>query len=311
MPSSQKPIDWSDKCWKDMLVYQRKNMWHEDTLDKLAVWMDIRPGLTAVDIGCGLGYLGYTYWKYFGEGGRYIGVDNNLGNLRDAAQASLDWAFGGQADFVAGSAYQLPFPDNSVDWVMCQVVLIHLTEPHNALTEMVRILKPGGLIMCKEPDNETNTLLKHYNSLPEWDLDIQTLQKKVNLIIAMGRKKLGQGDAGFGRRVPHALKLLGMEDIEIRNNDRVHFIEPPYDTPLKKTAIERLQKELLDNDRREKTSDYYRKQFIAGGGDIKEFDRLKKAGDDMIEIMRIQIERGEYSACGGGLFYVIKGRKPK
>lgn len=41
MSSKKKTIDWSEKCWKQMLVYQRKFMWLEDSLDKLAAWLDL------------------------------------------------------------------------------------------------------------------------------------------------------------------------------------------------------------------------------------------------------------------------------
>lgn len=62
MNQDKKKIDWSKGRWKEMLIEQRKFMWHKDTIDKLAVWLELKPGMTAVDVGCGLGNLGYTYW---------------------------------------------------------------------------------------------------------------------------------------------------------------------------------------------------------------------------------------------------------
>jgi len=308
--AKDRSIDWSKKCWKEMLIYQRKLLWLDDTLDKLANWLDLKPGMTAIDVGCGLGYLGYTYWPYFGKNGRYVGIDRNRELAAEARHMAHEWAIGGKAEFVNGDAYYLPMPDNCADWVMCQVVLIHLKNPERALEEMVRITRPGGLIMCKEPDNESNAILQTYNSLPEWDIETELLAKKVNLICTQGRIRLGQGDAGFGRKVPHAMKKLGLIDIGIRQNDKVHYLEPPYDTPLKKNAIENLKKELLNEERREVVSAWQREQFIAGGGNPDEFDQLKKIGDQRIAALRTQIDRGEYIACGGGLFYIIKGRKP-
>ena len=311
MGKTNNSIDWSEKCWRDMLVYQRKSLWLEDTLDKLAAWMNLYQGMTAVDVGCGLGYLGYTYWKYFGEGGHYIGVDSNLHNLMDASQAAKAWAAGGNAEFINASAYRLPFPNDFADWVMCQVVMIHLDEPEQALAEMVRVVKPGGLVMCKEPDNLSATLMQHCWSLPDFDIETQLLLKKIHLISNLGRIKLGLGDASFGRKIPHVLKTLGLTDIDIRNNDKVHFVEPPYDTPMMKIAVARLEKDVLDDKRRDKISAWEREQFVAGGGDPAEYDHMMKISDEVVREIKTQLEQGRYYACAGSSFFVIKGRKPR
>lgn len=105
-------VDWSEKCWKEMLIYQRKSSIAEDMLDMIAAWLDLKPGMTTVDIGCGLGYMGYTYWPYFGQGGGYIGVDVNLNLLGEARGAAKKWSQGGQALFISGDAYHLPIADS-------------------------------------------------------------------------------------------------------------------------------------------------------------------------------------------------------
>lgn len=107
MTTEGKKIDWSEKRWKQMLIDQRKLMWYDDTLHLLAAWMGIRPGMTAVDVGCGLGYLGYTYWPFFGKGGRYFGVDRTRDLVTDASTAAKEWAVGGEACFINGDADQV------------------------------------------------------------------------------------------------------------------------------------------------------------------------------------------------------------
>ncbi len=307
--STTKP-DWSEPCWKEMLVYQRKMLWLDDTLDRLAAWMGISHGMTAVDVGCGLGYLGYTYWPYFGKGGRYIGIDSSPDLVNDAAAAAEEWAEGGTAEFFTGDAYDLPLPDNFADWVMCQVLLIHLENPEAALKEMIRVLKPGGLIMCKEPDNMSSALVQHFNSMHELSLEDKLLSLKVHLVSNEGRIARGEGDASFGTKVPHMLKMLGMVDIGIRMNDKVHHLEPPYDTPLQKAAYDNVSKQVLNKDRRKTVMDREREHFIAGGGSPEEYDKLRKISDELVEDFRQQLEAKTYYACGSGLFYVIKGRKP-
>jgi SAM-dependent methyltransferase len=51
---------------------------------------------------------------------------------------------------VLGSATELPFPDNGFDLTMCVAVMHHIALPeqvHRSLGEMVRVTRPGGLIL--------------------------------------------------------------------------------------------------------------------------------------------------------------------
>jgi len=311
MGQDKSRIDWSERCWKEMLVYQRESMWLEDTLDKLAAWLGLESGMTAVDVGCGLGYLGYTYWPYFGEGGGYFGVDLSPKLLQETARAAEEWAVNGESYFTAGDAYKLPFGDDFADWVMCQVLLIHLQHPEVALAEMVRVAKPGGLVMCKEPDNLSSVLVKHHSSLPELDIDEQLLVTKIHLVCNKGRIKLGQGDNSLGCKVAGMMSRLGLTEIGIRLNDRVSFLEPPYEDPLQQHTLGHVKKQWLDEKRREIWMEREKREFLAGGGEVDEYNRYREISDRALAAFRQQVENGEYSACGSGHFYIIKGRKPK
>ncbi len=50
--------------------------------------------------------------------------------------------------------------------------------------------------------------------------------------------------------------------------------------------------------------------FLAGGGTTAEWERYVEIGDWYREILRKQIDRNEYFACGASGLYVIKGRTP-
>ena len=45
----------------------------------------------------------------------------------------------------------LPFRDNSFDAVLSLAVLVHVKKPWRCANEMMRVLKPGGEIMCAVP----------------------------------------------------------------------------------------------------------------------------------------------------------------
>ena len=63
---------------------------------------------------------------------------------------------------VRGDATEIPLPSESFDVVTCQTVLMHLAQPADALREMLRILRPGGLLVCVEPNNLWNYLRLHF-----------------------------------------------------------------------------------------------------------------------------------------------------
>ncbi len=302
-------IDWSETCRKEMLVYQRKAMWLDDTLDKLAAWMGLESGMTVVDVGCGLGHLGYTYWPYFGRGGKYFGVDVSPDLLGDAEKAAAGWAREGEASFQVGDAYDLPFPDDFADLAMCQTLLIHLDRPEKALGEMARVAKPGGLVVSIEPDNLSVLLESWYWSLEDLDIDDQMLLRKVALICNKGGIKLRQGDSSIGNKVPFIMTKLGLTEIGVRQNDAVCYIEPPYLDRRQRDLLDSAKKQWLDQARFETMRERRKAYFVAGGGDPAEFDRYQEIQDRIRGVFQQQVEGGKYFACGAGHIYIVKGRK--
>ncbi len=53
MPERDDRIDWSEDRWKELLVGPRKDLWLDDTVEKLAAWLGLEPGMTAIDVGYG------------------------------------------------------------------------------------------------------------------------------------------------------------------------------------------------------------------------------------------------------------------
>jgi len=310
MIKKRETIDWSKNRYRRMLVEQRKFMWRDDTVDKLAKWLGLSPGMTAIDIGCGLGYLGYTWWPYFGKRGCYIGLDKSPQLLQDAQKASLDWVKGGKACFINGDAYKLPVADNSADLVMCQVVMMHLVHPKRALAEMVRVARPDGLILCIEPDNLSSMLIKRNWSVPEQSIETLLSGFKIALIANKGRIKLGLGDNNIGVQIPHMMNELGLTDIDARLNDEVWFLEPPYKGEIQQYRLQMGKRNMLDEKHKKFFKEKEQKEFLAGGGDIKEFNRCYKIYDKLKPVIKKQFEKGEFFGCGSHDFYIIRGRKP-
>jgi SAM-dependent methyltransferase len=281
-------------------------MWLEETVRNLAAWLDLRPGMTAVDVGCGLGYLGQTYWRHFGGEGRYFGVDIAPKLLAEGARGVT----GGRACFIGGSAYALPLPEDFADCVMCQALLVHLEDPERALAEMVRVAKPGGLVLCQELDEVSGLLTRGYESLPQLDFEEEVILTKGLLRYHRGRIKLGRGDFSFASRVPVTMKALGLTDIGVRVNDLPYYAIPPYDDEIQYDQFEKAKRIYFDEEAYQMWRRGEREAFFAAGGSPQEYDEYRKLIDKRTALTREQLRSGRYSTCKVSHFYVSKGRKP-
>ena len=115
--------------------------------------LGIGPGIALLDAGCGAGDLAVEVAHQVRPGGRVVGVDTSrdlLGRARAAARlASVE------PEFLLADITDLPFADGEFDVVRSERVLQHL-EPAAAPTaarELLRVVKPGGLVQVLDPDH--------------------------------------------------------------------------------------------------------------------------------------------------------------
>ena len=102
-------------------------------------WLAPAPGLRWVDIGCGNGAFSECIVERCAPA-EVQGVDPSGGQLafaRTRPAARL-------ARFQQGDAMALPFPDASFDAAVMALVIFFVPDPAKGLSEMVRVLRPGG-----------------------------------------------------------------------------------------------------------------------------------------------------------------------
>lgn len=187
----KKKIDWSENKWKEALIDPRKHLWSESQIESISKWAGFEEKSSVLDVGCGLGYLGWTYAPYFPKGS-YTGIDVSENLVKEAMENSGIWKEKIDTRFAVGNCNKLDFDNNTFDIVMCQTLLMHLKEPQKAVNEMVRVLKKGGTLLCFEPDNISSSMKISFNNIKEIPLDLQLQGKKIALLHALGRKLLGR-----------------------------------------------------------------------------------------------------------------------
>ncbi|MDY0094410.1 MAG: class I SAM-dependent methyltransferase [Candidatus Vecturithrix sp.] len=103
------------------------------TLDE-GVWLDL---------GCGTGLI-HEVMQRKGCHRQLVGIDISHGMLRFARQK--------QMTVVMGDAENLPFKSNSFDGILGKGVLHHLSDMGSSVSELYRVLKPGGFLILTDPN---------------------------------------------------------------------------------------------------------------------------------------------------------------
>lgn len=109
---------------------------------------DVRPGMRVLDIAGGTGDLARAFAKRAGSSGEVWLTDINASMLRVGRDRLTD--YGLLTPVAVCDAERLPFPDAYFDRVSVAFGLRNMTHKDRALSEMRRVLKPGGKLLVLE-----------------------------------------------------------------------------------------------------------------------------------------------------------------
>lgn len=114
----------------------------------------LQPGDLVLDAGAGFGRHAFETAR---RGGRIVALDYALDEVVGTRNTFAAMVEAGEIEphnYVAvlrGDATRLPFADNSFDRVVTSEVLEHIQDDVTAISELVRVLKPGGVLAATVP----------------------------------------------------------------------------------------------------------------------------------------------------------------
>ena len=167
-----------------------------------------RSGERIIDIGSGPGLMAAELADAVSERGKVCGVDSSqdMITLSSARLGNRPWL-----DFRVADATTLPYPDRSFDAAVCVQVLEYVQNIENALSELYRVLRPGGRAVIVDTD---------------WD-SIVWHASDTNL---MGRVLKAWGEHLHDPYLPRTLsRKLKVAGFVLRQRSVINMFNPTYD----------------------------------------------------------------------------------
>ena len=121
---------------------------HAEERAMLALMPTDLHGQSVLDAGCGSGrYMLHALSR--GAVG-VTGVDLSVEMLERAGKELGARGHGGDVELVQGNLERLPVPDASADLTICGLTIGHLDRLQPGLSELCRVTRPGGTILCSD-----------------------------------------------------------------------------------------------------------------------------------------------------------------
>ncbi|MFQ6100402.1 MAG: methyltransferase domain-containing protein [Anaerolineae bacterium] len=178
----------------------------------LARALELIPAPLVLDVATGTGRLPRALLRQPPFDGRVIGLDLSRQMLRQAVRLTAQFA--DRLTYMWQDARHLPFDDDTFDAVTCLEALEFTPDPQEVLAELVRVLRPGGVLLVTNRVGRDARLLpgrafprdafeQALRELPLEDVKVQRWQMDYDLAWAV---KAGKPRGGGVRPLPEILR---------------------------------------------------------------------------------------------------------
>jgi len=285
---------------------ERDYWWNVDQLELIASRLGaVR---SVMDVGCGIGHWGRLLDSVLSSEATVIGVDREGEWVSQARAIAEKRGLAGRLRYEQGVAEELEFPDDSFDLVTCQTLLIHVHSPSAVIGEMLRVTKPGGVILAAEPNNRAHLLIA---TAIDAEAPIEDVLDLVRFALRCerGQLALGEGHSSVGDLVPGYLAEQGAVEITTFLCDKPRMLVAPYASEEQQVLRSYALQEAEQN-RWVWARDDALRYFVAGGGRVEEFDAAWDRRLGEVRRRAAALTDGSFHTAGGNIHYLIAARRP-
>jgi ubiquinone/menaquinone biosynthesis C-methylase UbiE len=164
--------------------------------------VEIVPGSSAIDLGCGPRGIIDLLAERVGPAGRVIGLELDPDNVTLARRFADDHGLT-NVEVIQGDARRTGLPSCSFDLVHARTLLINVPDPAVVVAEMARLTRPGSWMAALEPDGGA---VLCYPPHPAWDRLVE---------IFRAANQSDGADPYIGRRLPELFRQAGLTDVGV------------------------------------------------------------------------------------------------
>ena len=165
--------------------------------------IDVHPGDSAIDLGCGPRGVIDLLHERVSPGGRVVGLDGDPTHVAMASQFVAASALA-DVEIVCADARSTGLPPDTFDLVHARTLLATLPEPATVVAEMARLARPGRWVAGLEPDVEAAICYPPHPAV-----------SRLTEIFAAAFTRNG-ADPQIGRRMAELYRGAGLREVSVQ-----------------------------------------------------------------------------------------------
>jgi ubiquinone/menaquinone biosynthesis C-methylase UbiE len=189
---------------------------YAEEAEQLLDMIRLEPGRAAIDVGCGVLGVLHLLAERVGPNGHVVGLDRQARIIAEGRK--LAEQSGLAVEFVEADATATELPAASFDLVHARTLLLNVDNPEQVVAEMVRLVRPDGVVALQEPDSGAWTCDPPH---PAFDL--------LKSAVVEAYRCTGK-DFDVGRRIARLLREAGAVDVRVRATARATQAGEYYQT---------------------------------------------------------------------------------